>query len=186
MLSDFRLLFMFESIRKLKSSSLKCAEHKEDVLPGFQSFLFANTKSIHFFLLFWATGFNELKNGILSILIPVFGRVGVGELAWASWSEKKIEKSQYLIISCFQITWNSSFRNKTLLDVIFEWFWVFFVRGRVGMGESVRGRVDLIPIAPRCNTPFRHFYSDKSVNVVVAQEAAFLNLRHMTSHIKIE
>ena len=71
--SDFKDRFIFESKRNWKSSSLKCIEHNEDVLPGSQFFLFARTKSIHFFLRLCAIGFSEFRKGILCILIPFAG-----------------------------------------------------------------------------------------------------------------
>ena len=61
--SDLSECFKSESRRKLKSSSLKWSEHKEDVFPGVQSFLFESTKSTDRFRLLWAVGLVDPKNG---------------------------------------------------------------------------------------------------------------------------
>lgn len=71
--SLFNHVFILLCKRYWKSSSLKWLEHSDEVLPGYQFFLVAKTKSIHFFLLFWPITFSELKKGILCILIPFSG-----------------------------------------------------------------------------------------------------------------
>ena len=65
-----RFKFKPEFISLVKSSSLKCIEHKDEVLPGIHIFLRSSTKSIHFFRLLSLCQHVVLKKGILFMLVP--------------------------------------------------------------------------------------------------------------------
>ena len=65
-----RFKFKPEFISLVKSSSLKCIEHKDEVFPGVHIFLRSSIKSIHFFRLLSLCGPVVPKKGILCMLIP--------------------------------------------------------------------------------------------------------------------
>ena len=69
--SRFKLTSLFNGL--WKSSGAKCSEHNEEVFPGTHIFLLSNTKSTHFFRLFFLIGHTSPKNGILCMDIFLSG-----------------------------------------------------------------------------------------------------------------
>ena len=68
--SGFKLTSLFNSL--WKSSGAKCSEHSE-VFPSTHIFLLSNTKSTHFFRLFFLIGHMSPQNGILCMDIFLSG-----------------------------------------------------------------------------------------------------------------
>ena len=69
--SRFKLTSLFNGL--WKSSGVKWTEHNEEVFPGTHIFLLSNTKSTHFFRLFFLIGHTSPKNGILCMDIFLAG-----------------------------------------------------------------------------------------------------------------
>ena len=69
--SRFKLTSLFNGL--WKSSGAKWTEHNEEVFPGTHIFLLSNTKSTHFFRLFFLIGHTSPKNGILCMDIFLAG-----------------------------------------------------------------------------------------------------------------
>ena len=69
--SRFKLTSLFNGL--WVSSGAKCSEHNEEVFPGTHIFLLSNTKSTHFFRLFFLIGHTSPKNGILCMDIFLSG-----------------------------------------------------------------------------------------------------------------
>ena len=64
--SRFKFTSVFNGL--WKSSGAKCSEHNKEVFSGTHIFLLSNTKSTHFFRLFFLIEHSSPKNGILCII----------------------------------------------------------------------------------------------------------------------
>ena len=100
-----RFKFKPEFISLVKSSSLKCIEHKDEVFPGVHIFLRSNIKSIHFFRLLSLCGHVVPQKGILCMLIPFASSLMFPHLAATHLSGIFEKRAEIPRLVCFQ--WDS-------------------------------------------------------------------------------